>query len=572
MSSYSKFPTIKINGFIVEGCHNISGLLSELLSKNVLIVDTYTGVDCNQIKSFLQKLGSHLLIDTADLFEEEKELKQKTQVFMSEDSLFGYVSNLTIEDYFNSEKLNLARIEIADSKSGVIIFGPGASLVSDSGVMIYADMPRWEIQQRMRKKEVIALGMDNRAEDFSYQYKRGYFNDWRVLDRHKQKIYQKVDFWLDTTQKEHPKLIDKKTFYTGLEKAAASPFRVMPFFDAAPWGGQWMKERFDLDKSIVNYGWCFDCVPEENSLLLEVNGAIFETPAVNLVYEKSLQLLGEAVESRFGKEFPIRFDFLDTMQGGNLSLQVHPTTHYAYNHFGIHYTQDESYYIMDAKEGAVVYLGLKNNIDQAQMINDLENARDGDLEFNADAYTNVLTAKKHDHFLIPAGTVHCSGADSLVLEISATPNLFTFKLWDWNRLGLDGKPRPNNVERGKEVINWKRDTHYVQKELVNQFEIVASGNGWMEERTGLHKTEFIETRRHTFSQPVLHQTHGSVNVLNLVEGEEVIVESPFGAFQPYIINYAETFIVPACVKEYSIRPHGTSEGKECKTIKAFVRF
>ena len=62
-----------------------------------------------------------------------------------------------------------------------------------------------------------------------------------------------------------------------------------------------------------------------------------------------------------------------------------------------------------------------------------------------------------------------------------------------------------------------------------------------------------------------------MNVLNLVEGREATVESPSGAFEPFAIHYAETFIVPAAVGEYTIRPSGESEGKTCATIKAFVR-
>ena len=150
--------------------------------------------------------------------------------------------------------------------------------------------------------------------------------------------------------------------------------------------------------------------------------------------------------------------------------------------------------------------------------------------------------------------------------------LFTFKLWDWQRLGLDGKPRPINVERGKHVINWNRDTDYVYERLRNHVTRIAEGEGWIEERTGLHENEFIETRRHRFTEPVLHSTNNSVNVFNLLEGEEAVIESPSGAFEPFVVHYAETFIIPACAKEYTIRPYGKAEGKECVTIKAYVRF
>lgn len=160
----------------------------------------------------------------------------------------------------------------------------------------------------------------------------------------------------------------------------------------------------------------------------------------------------------------------------------------------------------------------------------------------------------------------------MVLEISATPSIFTFKLWDWGRMGLDGKPRPINIGHGSNVIDWNRRTAYTRGQLVNHTEKIAEGEGWIEERTGLHANEFIETRRHWFSVPVLHTTGGGVNVLNLVEGEEALVESPSGAFSPFVVHYAETFIIPAAIGEYTIRPYGLSEGKQCGTIKAYVRF
>lgn len=125
----------------------------------------------------------------------------------------------------------------------------------------------------------------------------------------------------------------------GLQHTTQRPFRVVPFFDPGIWGGQWMKQKFDLDPSAPNYAWCFDCVPEENSLLLRYGAVRIEIPSQDLVLLHPRALLGEKVHARFGAEFPIRFDLLDTLGGQNLSFQVHPTTEYIQQHFGMHYTQ-----------------------------------------------------------------------------------------------------------------------------------------------------------------------------------------------------------------------------------------
>ena len=570
-ANYDKYPSTKVDGNIWLGWKDIR---SELSGRKLLAVDFYTGVMEEEVIEAFGPIGAELVINTRDLLKPEAEVLRMTERFMTDDVLFGYVTNLRLSDYFQPEKVKEARRQIAQASGEVLVIGTGAAWVMQEveATVVYADMARWEIQQRFRAHKVKALGVDNRDEAVSLQYKRGYFNDWRVCDQYKDTLFQRVDYWLDTHQSDTPKLITKATFMEGIERTVCTPFRVVPFFDPAPWGGQWMKEVCDLDREQDNFGWCFDCVPEENSLLLNVNGTLFELPSVDLVLLKSRDLLGEPVEARFGKDFPISFDFLDTIGGGNLSLQVHPTTQFIREQFGMYYTQDESYYMLDAEEDAVVYLGLKTGIDCQVMLDDLRKAQNGELVFDAEKYVNKIPAKKHDHFLIPGGTVHCSGANSMVLEISSTPNLFTFKLWDWQRLGLDGKPRPINVERGKEVVDWKRNTEYVEKYLRNHVQPIASGDGWVEEKTGLHENEFIETRRHWFTKSVTHHTNNSVNVLNLIEGNEVIVESPVNAFEPFVVHYAETFIVPACVGEYKIVPVNMAEGERCATIKAYVRF
>ena len=569
--NYDKYPATRTEGALFHGWDAIRDALARE-RKGPLAVDWYAGVHEEEITEGLLP-GFSRIIRMRDLMKPEAEIRRMTDPFMTDDVLFGYVTNLRMPDFFDAEKLAAVRAELETAGEDVLILGAGAALVApEHAVLAYADMARWEIQQRFRRHEVCGLGVDNREDPVSIQYKRGLFIDWRVLDYYKDTLFARVDWWIDTNVAGDPKMISRETFFRGIDKTARKPFRVVPFFDPAPWGGQWMKDVCDLDREVPNFGWCFDCVPEENSLLLEVEGVKFELPSNDLILLRAREVLGAPVEARFGKDFPIRFDFLDTMGGGNLSLQVHPTTQFIREQFGMPYTQDESYYLLDAQPDAVVYLGLKKNVDRVQMIEDLRAAQRGELVFDAEKYVNKIPAKKHDHYLIPGGTIHCSGAGSMVLEISSTPNIFTFKLWDWGRLGLDGKPRPINVERGSRVIQWERDTDYVKAHLANHFSDVAEGEGWKEIKTGLHPNEFIETRRTSFSVPVTFRTENSVHVLNLVEGEEAVVESPDGRFEPFVVHYAETFIIPACVEEYTVRPCGLSEGKSCMTIRASVRF
>jgi len=579
-SSYDKFPFVPVSDSdhaCVAGWDACIGRLKQALAKSrskktVLVVECYPGVDEAALTKVLKKgLGPKLTVQTKAALHPARKIETLVEPFLGgKDPVFGFLCGLTLPDFFDQARLTAMRSRVGQAKSGlVLVIGCGARLIAKGDVFVYADLSRWEAQNRFRRKEASNLGIENRKEKPGLQYKRAFFVDWRVADRWKRPLMAAWDFVLDTHQFENPKLAEGDPVRRGLQLAVTRPFRVVPFFDPAPWGGQWMKEACDLPRGAANYGWCFDCVPEENSLLLKFGDVQLEIPSLNLVFDQPRALLGEAVHARFGDEFPIRFDFLDTMGGGNLSFQVHPLTEYIQHHFGMHYTQDESYYVLAAKKNACVYLGLRKGVQREAMVADLKRSYAKGGDFPASKYANKFPARKHDHFLIPAGTVHCSGANSMVLEISATPYIFTFKLWDWARLGLDGKPRPIHLAHGIANIQWGRTAAWVKRNLVNRIEPLARGDGWREEKTGLHEREFIETRRHWFTKAVPHDTHGGVNVLNLVEGDEVVVESPANAFEPFTIHYAETFIVPAAVGAYTIRP--AKRGAKCATLKAFVR-
>ncbi len=577
-SNYDKLPFVAVGSedeCSVGWSTVVSRIAKTLLPQHVLAIECYPGTNLKEIHQALRiHFPAASVWSTDECLKAPAEIEAMLRPVLGTDRVFGCMNDLQLQDYFDSERLYSLQqaMEGAMRSEPAIVLGTGATfLVGESAPVVYADLARWEIQLRWRRGEIGNLGLANPGDEFAAKYKCGYFAEWRVADAHKKTLLPRLDFLLDLNKQHEPKLITGATFREALRTVSHQPFRVVPYFDPGPWGGHWMERICDLPPDAPNYAWCFDCVPEENSLLLGFGKHRVEVPAIDLVFSEPQRLLGTEVVARFGAEFPIRFDLLDTMGGGNLSLQVHPLDEYIQTKYGMAYTQDESYYLLDTGPDASVYLGLKEHVSSEEMWTDLREAEEGKRSFSVEKYVNRWDARKHGHFLIPAGTIHCSGANSMVLEISATPYIFTFKLWDWGRLGLDGKPRPIHLEDGMANMQWNRTTQWVQQELINRFETVASGNHWREERTGLHESEFIETRRHIFSDVVLHRSTGTVNVLNLVEGEEVVVESPSNAFHPFIVHYAETFIVPAAVSEYTIRPHGSSIGEQCITIKAFAR-
>ncbi len=577
-SSYDKWPSIRVDAAADaawEGWRSINeAILRKLLQgAKTVAVECYPGTFTVKIAEQLKNaLAPIVLIQTEDCFRNSADIVALTARDLTDDPVFGRMNGWQIDDFFDLKALSHRQQEISKAEGRVLIVGIGTQLFCPRpDVLIFADLPRWEIQQRQRRGEMGNLGLANAGERPALKYKRAYFLDWRVADRVKKQLLRRADFLLDTTEHERPKLVTGEAFRKALRHVVTRPFRVVPFFDPGPWGGQWMRNVCGLDEKAPNYAWCFDCVPEENSLLLDFGSVRVEVPAIDLVFEHPRELLGDAVHGRFGTEFPIRFDFLDTMEGGNLSLQVHPLTEYIQDKFGMAYTQDESYYMLDAAPDACVYLGVKDNVDRRAMSQALWDAQERGVPFPADSFINRWPAKKHDHFLIPAGTIHCSGRNSMVLEISATPYIFTFKLWDWGRLGLDGRPRPIHLQHGLANIQWDRDTEWVRKHLLKCVERIGGGNGWFEERTGLHEREFIETRRHWFREAAMHRTNGSVHVLNLVEGDSAVVESPNGLFDDFTVHYAETFIVPAAVGEYTVRPSAANSGKRLGTLRASVR-
>jgi mannose-6-phosphate isomerase class I len=170
-------------------------------------------------------------------------------------------------------------------------------------------------------------------------------------------------------------------------------------------------------------------------------------------------------------------------------------------------------------------------------------------------------------FMIPAGTPHASGAGNLVLEVSATPYLYSLRLYDWLRKDAAGASRPLPYEHGFANLDTARRGEDVRKDLIQHPRTLRAGEGWHEEVIGELPEMFYAVHRLVVSQgcDMLDDTAGRFHILNVAAGEGAVIETRDG--RTHTLAFAETLTVPAAVGPYRVRALGDDE---VRIVKALV--
>ena len=565
--TYDIYPAYPLGDDKIE--HGFFHLASHLVGHAQVVIDGYVGVLWDRFQAQLdqalrqQGVDAHWVSITEALRPIE-EIHRLIEPFLGgDDPIFGTRFSGTLGDFFDTQELTLETDQPASEM--VVYYGTGAALITEQAYLVYVDVPKNEIQYRARAGSVHNLG-EQEATDAGTMYKRFYFVDWVVLNAHKAALLPRIDLYVDGQDPELPSLISGTDLRQALSEMSENYCRVRPWFEPGPWGGQWMKERIpQLTKGVPNYAWSFEMIAPEQGIVLESSENLLELSFDLLMAHDARAILGHHADA-FGQQFPIRFDFLDTFSGGNLSVQCHPRPSYIRQHFGEDFTQDETYYILDTKPGASVYLGFQENIDPEEFRSALEDSlRDG-TPVEIERFVRTLPSEKHRLFLIPNGTIHCSGIDNLVLEISATPYIFTFKMYDWLRLDLQGNPRPLNIQRAFENLYFERRGQAVEQELIAQSTLLEAGEDWKIYHLPTHRSHFYDVHRLEFDTSIAVRTDGSPHLLMLVEGTCLQLQTGNGKSQRF--NYAETFLVPAAADHYELINEGT---ETAKVVKAYLK-
>jgi mannose-6-phosphate isomerase class I len=446
----------------------------------------------------------------------------------------------------------------------ILVHGPGAALV-EHDVLWYADLPKRYAEAAVKGGSGTNLGQP--PETGIGSTKRLFYVDWPLLDRHRDAIAPGIDRWFDVQSSARTTSIRGQVLIRTSTALSRQPFRTRPTFNTTPWGGHWAQRELGVNPDARNTALGYELIAPESGVLVGGPNANVEIPFQLIVSLCPRDLLGDAVHAQFGTSFPIRFDYLDTLGGGPLSVHVHPQQEYMQRVFGWPYTQHETYYMMLGGSEQRVYLGLRDETDIESFQSAARSAADAAEPYDVEKFVQMFEATPHQLFLVPAGTPHASGQGNVVLEVSSTPYLYSLRFYDWLRTDASGAQRPVHVSHAFANLNQSRYGAAVARDLVPAPTTIRAGSGWREELLGREPEMFFDVRRLVLdgTSDLPDDTSGRFHVLNVVEGRGVTVMSHDG--YRHWVAYAETLVIPAAVGSYTLAaaPGGA------RVVKAVVR-
>jgi len=513
----------------------------------------------------------------ADIYREEATLNRELLEYLPKDRtidpplLYGKVYHGGYENLVNAEKLAALEKRINEFRNS----GSGVLIVWGNGILIERLRPLYDLTVFIDvtpKRAVLNLktgkygnlGAKKRNKS-NLTLRRAYYVDFEAAGALRGELLRgkAVDYYIAGDSFDGMKLLGIKTLHALFGLLLSYPLRCRPVYLEGVWGGFYIKRLRNLPREMRNCAWVFDLIPLEVSIVADMDGLQVEFPFYCLVQTCAEALMGEKSVKKFGRYFPIRFNYDDTFHSsGNMSIQVHPDTQYVVannNEFG---RQDESYYIVATAQEAKTYIGFRKKADVEDFISRCKKAETEGIGFNHDDYVYSRPSTPGDQFMLPAGTIHASGRNQLILEIgSLTIGSYTYKMYDYMRKDLEGNLRPIHTYHGDKVLRRDFREDWVSENLIQGRRIVRQEKDFTEYITGEHDLLYFSLRNAVFSQryeddTIGNDTTGRFHVLVLVDGEKVLIRSRTDPSRFFHQNYLETVVVPASFGPYEVINEG----------------
>ena len=558
---------------LTAGILNVAKKISSLFDDGVKSVgiDAYPGAEYETLVNVLkQQLATKNVefVDATAVLLPSDVITAKVKPYLPEDRevdpvlLYGrrYTEGyLGLQD---AEKVADLNKKTKNAKR-IIVYGKGAlseELQDAFDIRVWMDVtPRTAVLNcKNGKNRNIGL-----TEELPYalMMRRNYYVDFETAMEQRWKMMKsrKIDYYISADVPEKMQMLSFAALLDLFRELNRRPFRCRPVYLEGVWGGYYVHRLRNLPKEMKNCAWVFDMIPLEVSLAAKIGDGEFEVPFFTFVQAMGEELLGHKAFTEFGGYFPIRFNYDDTFHSsGNMSIQCHPGEEYVVTNHGEFGRQDESYYVVIADQGAKTYLGFNEPDSCEKFFEEAEKVEKTHELMDYEKYVNAVPSIPGTQVMIPAGTIHASGRNQVILEIgSLTVGSYTYKLYDYQRLDITtGLPRPIHLKMGKDVIRGERDKEWVNNNLVNHGGLVREGDGFREIVVGEHDLLYFSLRNLIFEREITDNTNGLFHVLALVNGEKVRVESINDPALYYDMNYLDMAVIPASFGEYRIKNLG----------------
>ena len=551
--------------------------------KNVIVaVDGYTTADfprlVNLLCGELEKRGIKASsFDFSSVFRSEPELKEliddKLSWDRSEDPtlLFGKIYHGGYEGILNESKLAQASYAFEAAGKGcgdvLIVYGYGCTVGKMRhfyDTVCYLDVTPKESMLRIRRGGYVNIGM-KKALPVNLIIRRCYYADFEMAVQLRKELLRGdlIDWYFCSDDMADIKMIGRDGLKEIFSVMARYPFRCKPVYLEGVWGGSYMMKLRGLPRTMRNCAWIFDMIPMEVSVLVEVGDTVAEFPFCSLFMKESDAVMGPVAAEKYHGYFPIRFNWDDSYHStGNMSIQCHSGGKYNIENYDELGRQDESYYVVITGHDAKTFIGFRDDADIPRFFKEIEAADTEHKPVDYMKYVSYEESKPGLQVMLPAGTIHSSGRNQVILEIgSLTVGSYTYKMYDYLRLDFDGKQRPIHTRLGELNVRQDRRTSVIHdpestEYIVQKPRTVREGEGWREVVLGENPQMYISLRRLEFETAIEDDTDGKFHVLTLVDGDNVRIRSIDHPERSYDASFMDIVVVPASLGRYRVENLG----------------